>query len=37
MSGYWKVNLKLADASGNILKGEDVTDSNAAIFFELEF
>lgn len=39
MTGYWKINLQLADASGDILKGEQVTESNEAssIFFEVEF
>lgn len=39
MSGYWKINLQYADTSGNILKGEEVTESNPAssIFFELEY
>jgi hypothetical protein len=39
MTGYWKINLRLMDASGNILKGEPVSESNEAssIFFELEF
>lgn len=39
MSGYWKINLQLADAAGNILKGENVTEANPAssIFFEIEY
>lgn len=39
MTGYWKINLQLADASGNILKGEEITDTHLAssIYFELEF
>lgn len=39
MTGFWKINLQLADASQNILKGEPVTDVHEAssIFFELEF
>ena len=39
MSGYWKINLQLADQSGSILKGEEITDSTPAssIYFELEF
>ncbi|MBS1548493.1 MAG: FixH family protein [Bacteroidetes bacterium] len=39
MTGYWKINLQLANTSGNILKGEEISDSTPAssIFFELEF
>ncbi|WP_124640283.1 MULTISPECIES: FixH family protein [Amniculibacterium] len=39
MSGYWKINLQLADQSGTILKGEEINDSTPAssIYFELEF
>jgi hypothetical protein len=39
MTGYWKINLQLADENGNILKGEDVTDTNpeSSIYFEIEF
>ena len=39
MTGYWKVNLKLLNPSGEVLKGEDVTESNpeSSLYFELEF
>jgi len=39
MTGYWKINLKVMNASGEILKGEDVTDENEAssLHFEMEF
>lgn len=39
MTGYWKINLQLADAAGTVLKGEEVTSTNEAssIFFEIEF
>jgi hypothetical protein len=39
MSGYWKINLQLANAAGTVLKGEEITDSvpSSSIFFELEF
>lgn len=39
MTGYWKVNLKLLNQNGEVLKGEDVTESNpeSSLFFELEF
>ena len=39
MTGYWKINLQLANAAGTVLKGEEVTDQNPAssLFFEIEF
>ena len=39
MTGYWKINLQLANTSGEILKGEAITDAVEAssIFFEIEF
>ena len=39
MTGYWKINLQLANAEGTILKGEEITESVTAssIFFEIEF
>lgn len=39
MTGYWKINLQLQNASQTILKGEAVTDTNegSSIYFELEF
>lgn len=39
MTGYWKINLQLANAAGTVLKGEPVTDTNesSSIFFEIEF
>lgn len=39
MSGYWKINLQLLNAESEVLKGEKVTEENAAssIYFELEF
>lgn len=39
MTGYWKINLKVADESSVVLKGEDVTDENesSSLFFEVEF
>ncbi|WP_310992451.1 hypothetical protein [Aequorivita marina] len=39
MTGYWKINLKLTNESGEVLKGEDVTETNpeSSIYFELEF
>lgn len=39
MTGYWKINLQLLNASNEVLKGEAVTETNEAssIFFEIEF
>ncbi|MDN3725403.1 hypothetical protein QRD02_13525 [Aequorivita sp. SDUM287046] len=39
MTGYWKINLKLLNENGEVLKGEDVTESNpeSSLYFELEF
>lgn len=39
MTGYWKINLQLADAAGTILKGEEISDTvtSSSIFFEIEF
>ena len=39
MTGYWKINIQLLNASGEVLKGEVVTPENASssLFFELEF
>jgi hypothetical protein len=39
MSGYWKINLQLLDATGAVLKGEPVAGDNesSSLFFEVEF
>jgi hypothetical protein len=39
MTGYWKLNLQLVNASGTVLKGETITDAVPAssIYFEIEF
>jgi hypothetical protein len=39
MTGYWVLNLKLLNASDDILKGEDVTEQNekSSLYLELEF
>ncbi|WP_350284865.1 hypothetical protein [uncultured Croceitalea sp.] len=39
MTGYWKINLKVMNTSGDVLKGEDITDENesSSLFFEMEF
>ena len=39
MTGYWKINLQLINASGAVLKGETITDAVPAssIYFEIEF
>jgi hypothetical protein len=39
MTGYWKLNLQLLNATGTVLKGETITDAVPAssIYFEIEF
>ena len=39
MSGLWKINMQLVDASGTVVKGEPITTENpsSSLFFELEF
>lgn len=39
MTGYWKINLQLINASGTVLKGETISDAIPAssIYFEIEF
>ncbi len=39
MTGYWKINLQLEDASGNIVGGNNVTDTlpSSTLFFEVDF
>lgn len=39
MTGYWKINLQLANTEGTILKGETITDTvtSSSIYFEVEF
>lgn len=39
MTGYWKINLQLLNASDEVLKGETVTDvvPESSIYFEVEF
>jgi hypothetical protein len=39
MTGYWKINLRLLDASGNPLKGEELTgeQESSSLYFEIEF
>ena len=39
MTGYWKINLQLLNASDDILKGEPVTTENqgSSLFLEIEF
>lgn len=39
MTGYWKVNLMLYNADGDVLKGETVTDTNleSSLYFDFEF
>ena len=39
MTGYWKINLVVLDASNTVIKGEPITNTVAAssIYFEIEF
>lgn len=39
MTGYWKINLMLLDESGEIIKGEPISDENeeSSLHFKLEF
>jgi len=39
MTGYWKLNLMLYNSNTELLKGEEVTDTNesSSLFLELEF
>lgn len=39
MTGYWKINLKLMDDKGTVLKGESIEGGveSSSIFFEVEF
>jgi hypothetical protein len=39
MTGYWKINMKLLNEDGEVLKGEDVTEDNpsSSLYFEIEF
>lgn len=39
MSGYWMLNLKLLNADGDVLKGEDITEDHpeSSLYFEIEF
>jgi hypothetical protein len=38
MTGYWRLNLKLLNEQGDVLKGEDVTEANpeSSLYFEVE-
>lgn len=39
MTGYWRINLQHLDGTGNLLKGEPVTEENpeSSLYFEVEF
>mgnify|MGYP003700860801 CR=1 FL=1 len=39
MTGYWRINLMLQNANGDVLKGEPITETNenSSLYFELEF
>jgi hypothetical protein len=39
MTGYWKINLQLLNAAGDVLKGETITETvtESSLFVEIEF
>ncbi len=39
MTGYWRINMQLLNTTGDILKGEKVTEGHpeSSLYFELEF
>lgn len=39
MSGYWVINLELLDESGEVIKGEEITEEreSSSIFFEIDY
>lgn len=39
MTGYWKINLKMLNGNGELIKGNDIDDSQPAsdLYFEVEF
>lgn len=39
MTGYWKINLQLLNASNEVLKGEAITETTteSSIYFDIEF
>ena len=39
MNGYWKLNLMLYNNTSQLIKGEEVTESNegSSLFLEIEF
>lgn len=39
MTGYWKINMKLINSLGEVVKGEDVTEDHpeSSLYFEIEF
>lgn len=39
MTGLWRINLQVANAEDNIIKGDEITGTttNSSIYFELEF
>lgn len=39
MTGYWRLNLQLINADGQVLKGEEITEDHpkSSLYFELEF
>lgn len=39
MTGYWRLNLQLINADGQVLKGEEITEDHpeSSLYFELKF
>ena len=39
MTGYWKINLQLVNANGEVVKGEEISDTvlGSSIYFDFEF
>ena len=39
MTGYWRINLRLLNDSGETIMGKEVTETDPAsdLYFELEF
>lgn len=39
MTGYWVLNLKVLDAEGSLIKGEEITEDQpqSSLYFELEY
>jgi hypothetical protein len=38
MTGYWKINLQLVNPNGDVVKGEEISDTvlESSIYFDFE-